>query len=70
MWISSCRQFAQSPYLADQAYLKYKEEEEVAVGEPPELLEKVQRQKGEDVVFGCLDGIILKKEKIQSEKIK
>lgn len=40
-------------------YLKDHEEEEVGVGEPPELLEEVERQEGDNVVFGGLDGIVL-----------
>lgn len=44
----------------NNVYLKDKEEEEVAVGEPPELLEEVKWQEGEDIVFGGLDGVILK----------
>lgn len=43
-----------------KAYLKDKEEEEVGIGEPPELLKEVQWQEGENVVLGCLDGIVLK----------
>lgn len=43
-------------------YLKAKEEEEVAVGKPLELLEEVKWQEGEYIVFGGLDGIILKQE--------
>lgn len=42
-------------------YLKDEEEEEVAIGETLELLEKVQRQEGEEVVFGGVDGVILQR---------
>lgn len=47
------------PQVKNGVYLKHHEEEEVGVGEPPELLEEVERQEGENVVFGGLDGIVL-----------
>lgn len=47
------------PQVKKGVYLKHHEEEEVGVGEPPELLEEVERQEGENVVFGGLDGIVL-----------
>lgn len=42
-------------------YLKEKKEEEVSISETPELLKQVERQEGENVVFGGLDGIVLLK---------
>lgn len=49
-------------------YLKNKEEEEVGIGEPPELLEEVKRQEGENVVFGGLDGIVLKRRQVMLQQ--
>lgn len=43
-----------------QTHLKDEEEEEVGVGESAELLEEVEREEGEEVVFGRLDGVVLK----------
>lgn len=43
-----------------KVYLKDHEEEEVGIGEPPELLKQIKRQEGENVVFGGFDGIFLK----------
>lgn len=43
-----------------QAHLEDEEEEEVGVGESAELLEEVQREEGEEVVFGSLDGVVLR----------
>ena len=44
------------------SYLETEQEQEVGVGQPLDLLEQVERQEGEDVVFGRFDGIILKGE--------
>lgn len=41
-------------------YLKDHKEQEVGVCEPKELLKQVEREEGEDVVLGSLDGIVLK----------
>lgn len=46
-------------------HLQGEQEEEVGIGDPLELLKQVQRQKGEGVVFGGLDGIGLQEEKIE-----
>lgn len=45
-------------------YLKDHEQEEVGVGEPSELLKEVKWEEGEDVVFGGLDGIVLKQRRV------
>lgn len=50
-----------------KVYLKDHEEEEVGIGEPPELLKEVTWQEGENVVFGGLDGIVLK-QKVTHER--
>lgn len=44
-------------------YLKNEQEEEVGISKPPELLEKVKRQKSKNVVFGGSDGIVLKQKR-------
>lgn len=44
-------------------YLKDEEEEEVGISQPPELLKQIKRQKGEYVVLGGPDGIVLRKRK-------
>ena len=75
--LGSCLLTCSSPYIQsmvtritapeevnkENVYLKHHEEEEVGIGEPPELLEEVERQEGQNVVFGGLDGIVLKKTK-------
>lgn len=48
-------------------YLKDEQEEEVGISEPLELLKKIKWQEGEDVVFGGLDGIVLKLKKSTEE---
>lgn len=54
-------QFPKEPRRKQRrTHLKDKEEEEVGVGESAELLEEVQREEGEQVVFGSLDGVVLK----------
>lgn len=44
----------------EQTHLKDEEEEEVGVGESTELLEEVEREEGQEVVFGRLYGVVLK----------
>lgn len=40
-------------------YLEDQQQQEVDVCQPPELLQQVERQEGEQVVPGGLDGIVL-----------
>ena len=42
--------------------LKDEQAEEVGIGQPLELLEKVKWQEVEDVVLGGLDGIVLRRD--------
>lgn len=46
--------------------LKDHEEEEVDVGEPLQLLKEVEREEGEDIVLGRLDGIVLRQKEMDS----
>ena len=41
--------------------------EEVDVGEPLQLLEEVEREEGDDVVLGRLDGIVLRQKETTNE---
>lgn len=50
-----------------KVYLKDEEEKEVGISEPPELLKEIKRQKGDDIVFGGLDGVVLKQKKSTEE---
>lgn len=45
--------------------LQDKQEEEVGIGDPLELLKQVERQKSEGVVLGGFDGIGLQEKKIE-----
>lgn len=44
------------------AHLERQQKQEVGVGEPLELLKQVERQEGEGVVLGGLDGVRLERE--------
>lgn len=44
-------------------YLQHQQKEEVGVSDPLELFKQVQREEGEDVVLGGLDGVGLKGKK-------
>lgn len=61
--IQDCGDFHHSTRKRN-VYLKDHEEEEVGVGEPSELLKEVEWEEGEDVVFGGLDGIVLKQRRV------
>lgn len=50
-------------------HLQDKQDQEVSVGDPLELLKQVERKKGDEVVFGGLDGIRLHKEKKKRSRI-
>lgn len=43
-----------------RTHLEDQQEEEVGIGQSAELLQEVQRQEGEQVVLGRLDGVVLK----------
>lgn len=47
---------------AGPAHLQDDDEKEVEIGHTIELLVQVQGQEGEEVVFGCVDGVALERE--------
>lgn len=42
-----------------KGYLETEEEEEVGIGQSLELLKQIEREKGEEIVFGGFNGIVL-----------
>lgn len=42
-------------------YLKNKKQQKVNISKPGELHIQIKRQEGDDVIFGCLDFIFLRK---------
>lgn len=58
-----CRDSEAPPRLStNPAHLQDDDEKEVEIGHSTELLIQVQRQEGEDVVFGSVDGVALEQE--------